>query len=38
MVLDVEIVIISNVNKDVLYVIVSLYIRVRLYIFVKDVI
>ena len=38
MVSDAEIVTISNVNKDVLHAIVSLYIRVRLYTFAKDVI
>ena len=38
MVSDAEIVTISNVNKDVLHAIVSLYIRVRSYTFAKDVI
>ena len=37
MVSDAEIVTISNVNKDVLHAIVSLYIRVRSYTFAKDV-
>ena len=38
MVSDAEIVTISNVNKDVLHAIVSLYITVRSYTFAKDVI
>ena len=38
MVSDAEIVTISNVNKDVLHAIVSLYIRVRSYTFAKDVV
>ena len=38
MVSDAEIVTISNVNKDVLHAIVSLYIRVRSYTFAKELI
>ena len=38
MVSDAEIGAISNVNKDVLHAIVSLYITVRCYTFAKDVI